>query len=303
MTIVRKAHLDGIAVSLLLACSLFWGFQQVLVKATVTEVAPVFQAGLRFALATGLLVLWSAWQRVPLWQRDGSLRAGLLVGLLFAGEFACVYLGLKLTTASRLTLFLYASPFWLAVLLPRFIPGERLHGTQWAGMAAAFGGVLLALADGDQAAAGFPRHLLGDGLGLLAGFLWASTTLAIRATRATTLSPEKLLFYQVAVTALIYPFLSLALGERWNWRISAFAWGSIAAQAAIGAFASYLAWMWMLMRYPATRLSVFVFLTPVFALAVGALWLHEPVTWPLVSALALVTAGIVLVNRRRAVRP
>ena len=47
----RKPHLDALAISLLLACCMFWGFQQVLVKATVAEVAPVFQAFVRFALA------------------------------------------------------------------------------------------------------------------------------------------------------------------------------------------------------------------------------------------------------------
>ncbi len=36
----RKDHLDATAVSLLLACCLFWGFQQVLVKATLAEVPP-----------------------------------------------------------------------------------------------------------------------------------------------------------------------------------------------------------------------------------------------------------------------
>ena len=71
-------------------------------------------------------------------------------------------------------------------------------------------------------------------------------------------------------------------------------------QALVGAFVSYLAWMWMLAHYPATKISVFVFLTPVFALLFGALWLGEPVTPGLVAALVLVAAGIVLVNRRPA---
>ena len=61
---------------------------------------------------------------------------------------------------------------------------------------------------------------------------------------------------------------------------------------------SFLAWMWMLGRYPATRISVFVFLTPICALLFGALWLGEPVTVDLLAALALVALGIVLVNRR-----
>ena len=89
--------------SVLVACCLFWGFQQVLVKATVAEVAPAFQATLRFVLATAFLWAWCAWRSIPLWQRDGTLAAGALAGALFAGEFACIYLGLQYTSASRLT--------------------------------------------------------------------------------------------------------------------------------------------------------------------------------------------------------
>ena len=71
----------------------------------------------------------------------------------------------------------------------------------------------------------------------------------------------------------------------------------------VGAFASYLAWMWLLAHYPATRVSAFSFLTPIFALMAGALWLHEPITPTLVTALALVALGMVLVNRRWPARP
>ena len=56
----RKQHLDGLAVSLLLASCLFWGFQQILIKTTVGEVPPLWQAALRFTGATALLGLWCA---------------------------------------------------------------------------------------------------------------------------------------------------------------------------------------------------------------------------------------------------
>ena len=130
--------------------------------------------------------------------------------------------------------------------------------------------------------------------------LWGLTTVVIRSTTLAKVSAEKLLFYQVAVSAATLPFLSLALGETWSFHYSAFAWGSLALQIIIGAFASYLAWMWMLGHYPATRISVFVFLTPMLALLFGALWLKEAVTATLVLALGFVAAGIVLVNRRPA---
>ena len=293
----RKDHLDGTAVSLLLACCLFWGFQQVLVKATLAEVPPVFQAAVRFAGATLLLWLWCWWRGVALFGRDGSLGAGLLAGALFSAEFACIYLGLQHTSASRLTVFLYTSPFWVAALLPLLVKTERLRPMQWVGLACAFAAVVFALREGFLDG-GAGRTWPGDLLGLAAGALWGLTTVTIRATALARVSAEKMLYYQVAVSTITLPVLSLALGEAWDFSFSGFAIGSLAVQTVVGAFASYLAWMWMLGRYPATRISVFVFLTPIFALIFGALWLKEPVTPSLLAALALVAAGIVLVNRK-----
>lgn len=292
----RREHLDALAIALLLGCCLFWGMQQVLVKATLPELPPLFQIALRFIGATVLLGAWCRARGVTLFERDGSLGAGLLAGALFAGEFACINLGLQYTTASRMTVFLYTSPFWVALLLPLFVPSERLRALQWAGLACAFAAVVFALREGFVTGAAATGR--GDLFGLAGGLLWGLTTVAIRATGLARVSAEKMLFYQVAVSAVVLPPLSLALGEPWPLRWSAFAWASVLTQIVIGAFASYLAWMWMLRHYPATKISVFVFLTPLFALLFGALWLHEPVTPSLVAALALVAAGIVLVNRR-----
>lgn len=294
---IRKTQLDGLAIGLLLACCMFWGVQQVLVKATLPEVAPVFQTFLRLSGATALLLLWCAVRRVKLFERDGSLLPGLLAGALFATEFAFLYIGLQYTTASRLTVFLYTSPFWVAVLVPLWVPSEKLRRLQWAGLACAFVGVAFALGEG-LSGSGQSMVWLGDLLALAAGMWWGLTTVVIRASSLSRLSAEKLLFYQVAVSTAVLPFLSVALGETWRWQFSPFALSSLLVQTVVGAFASYLAWMWMLGRYPATKISVFVFLTPVFALAAGAWWLKEAITPSLLLALALVAVGIVLVNRR-----
>ena len=296
----RKEHLDPLAISLLLACCLFWGLQQILIKTTVGEVPPLWQAALRFAGATVLLGIWCAWRRVRLFDRDGTLPAGLLAGALFAGEFTCIYLGLRDTAASRLTVFLYTSPFVVALLLPRFVPAEKLRPIQWVGLVIAFAAVALAFSEGFTGHS-TARQLRGDALALAAGTLWGLTTLVIRSTKMATASAEKTLFYQVAVTAVVAPLLSLALGESWSLHYSGYAWMSIALQTAIGAFASYLAWMWMLRHYPATQLSSFTFLTPLFALVFGIVLLHERLTPDLLVALAAVATGIVLVSRKKAV--
>ena len=289
----RKENLDALAVGILLVCCMFWGFQQVLVKATVAELPPVFVSAVRGLGATLLLWLWCQWRGVRLFERDGSLWAGLLVGCLFAAEFAFIYIGLQLTTASRLTVFLYTSPFWVAALLPVFIRTERLKPLQWVGMACAFAAVVFALREGFGGGGA-----MGDLMGLAAGALWGLTTVAIRAYNLTRISAEKLLFYQLAISTVVLMGVSHGMGEPWDGPWSSFAIGSVVMQTVVGAFASYLAWMWMLGHYPATKISAFVFLTPLFALLFGMLWLGEAVTLTLALSLGLVAVGIVLVNRK-----
>ncbi|MEO8857182.1 MAG: DMT family transporter [Burkholderiaceae bacterium] len=296
----RKAHLDGLAIALLLGCCLVWGFQQVLAKATIPEVAPIFQAALRVVGATVLLFVWCRVRRIPLFASDGSLGAGLLAGALFTAEFGLIFSALASSSASRATLLLYTSPFWVACVLPLIVKSERLRPAQWLGLLLAFAAVAFVLQDSATSVASGRSQWHGDLLALAAGLSWGLTTVAIRATRLMEVSAEKLLFYQLGVGAIALPVLSLVLGETWNWHWSAFAQVSLALQTVVGAFASYLVWMWMLGRYPATHISSFVFFTPVFAMLFGALWLKEAVTPNLLAGMALVAAGMVLVNRRPA---
>jgi len=295
----RKDHVDGLAMSLLFLCCAVWGFQQILIKATVAEVPPLWQASLRVWGASALLWLWCWARGVRLFERDGTGLGGLLAGLLFAGEFAFIYLGLQHTSASRLTVFLYTSPFVVALLLPRVVPGERLKPLQWLGLWVAFVAVALAFSESFQSSTALPRQWLGDAMALVAGTLWGLTTLAIRATRLSGASAEKTLFYQLAVTALVAPLVSWALNEPWSLTYSAQAWGSMGVQTVVGAFASYLTWMWLLRHYPATQMATFTFLTPMFALVLGVVLLGEPLTWRLLVALLGVAFGIVLVSRQR----
>ena len=295
----RSEHLDLRAVALLLLCCMFWGLQQVLVKATIAEIPPVFQAAVRFTGATLILCVWCRFRRIALFAPDASLKPGLLAGALFAIEFALMYSALEYGEASRVTIFVYTAPFWVALLLPIAVKSERLCALQWAGLALAFLAIALSSADG-FARVGSAHPWRGDLLALASGMAWGLTTVVIRSSALSRVSAEKLLFYQVAMSSLCLPMVSLLLGESWRWEWSAFAAFSIGLQTLVGAFASFLAWMWMLGRYPATRISAFVFLTPIFALIFGSIWLGEAVSVHLLLAIALVAAGIALVNRKPA---
>ena len=294
----RRSTLDSLAVATLLLCCTSWGLGQVATKVALEQIPPLLQAGLRAAIAVALVTAWSRWRGVPLFQRDGSLPAGVLAGVLFAAEFACIFIGLQYTSASRMTVFVYTAPFVVALGMPLIARGERLGAQQWIGLAIAFGGVAFAFAEGfsGDAPAG-PQQWVGDALGLAAALLWGGTTLVVRASRLATLAPEKTLAWQLALCALLLVPAGLALGEPWPVRLDGWPLAAFTFQSVIVTFLTFLLWFWLVRHYPATKVSSFTLLTPLMGTLFGVLLLGEPLTARLTVAAAAVALGIWMVNR------
>lgn len=292
---VRRAP-DTFAIALMVVLCAIWGLQQVAIKTTNGALGPMLQAGLRSTIAALLVWGWAGLRGTPLARRDGTLGAGLLAGVLFAGEFVCIFAGLTLTSASRMAVFLYTAPCFTALGLHLFVAGERMRRLQWYGVALAFAGIALAFADGFARSSGSAAGVLGDALGVLAGIMWASTTVVVRATSLSHTSASKTLFYQLAVSAVILLALAFARGEPAHAHVTPLALASLGYQAVAVAFVSYLTWFWLLTRYTASRLSVFSFLTPLFGVAFGVVLLGDSFSSRFVFAALLVLAGIVLVN-------
>ncbi|MDQ6683996.1 MAG: DMT family transporter [Pseudomonadota bacterium] len=293
----RRAALDGTAMAVLVLCCFLWGLNQVAAKATLAEVPPLWQAAMR-SMGGALLVWgWAAWRGIRLFERDATLPGGLVAGALFAAEFFCIFVGLQYTTASRMVVFIYVAPFVVALGMPLVASGERLTTWQAAGLLLAFAGVAWGFAEGFTRPAAGPRQWLGDSLGLLAGVLWGATTLAIRASALGRASAEKTLLYQLAVSAVLLAPAALVAAPLPSLALSPLAWSALAFQVVVIAFASYLAWFWLIRHYPATRIASFTLLTPLFGLLLGVGLLGEPITPRLVLALIAVSAGIFIVNR------
>ena len=280
----------------MLLLAALWGFQQAAIKVVAGDISLVMQAAIRSAGATVLVLAWASYRGIPLFSRDGTLRAGIAAGLLFGAEFAFIYGGLAHTNVSRMTVFVYLAPPLTALGLHLFVPGERLAPLQWLGVLAAFAGLVLAFSDGLSSER---STWLGDLCGLLAAVLWAATTVLIRTTRLAAAAPAKTLFYQLAVSAAFLLPASMLMGEAGVVAVTPLAVASLVYQTVAVAFASYLAWFWLLSRYLAARLSVMSFLTPLFGVLSGVLFLSESLSARFLLAALLVAGGIVLVNRRR----
>lgn len=290
----RHPHLDRLAVLCLLGCTAVWGLNQAAVKLALHDFPPLAQAGLRSLGAALLLLAWARWRGIALAPTRATWGPSLLTGLLFAGEFGIYFSGLQFTTASRMVVFVYLSPFVVALGMPLIAPGERLGRVQTAGLLLAFAGVAGAFTESGH---GHPQQWLGDAMGVLGAVLWGSTTLAIRASALSHAPAEQTLMSQLAVSAVALLAASRLAGEPWPAHIQPLSWAAFGFQTVIVTFASYLLWFWLMRHYPATKISAFTLLTPVFGLLAGVLLLGEPATPRILLALAAVAAGIALVSR------
>jgi drug/metabolite transporter (DMT)-like permease len=286
--------LSVIAILVMLLLCLSWGINNVMVKLALPEVPPLMQATAR-SIGGFLVIAISCWLRgIPLFQRDGTLRAGLLMGTVFALEFVVIFFGLLYTTASRAVIFVYTAPFFVAFGAVNFL-GENLRPAQWAGLALAFAGIVIAI--GVPQAEVTSTVLFGDMLLILGAFGWGGTTLIFKASRLSKVPAEKTLLYQTGISAPLLALGSYAIGETLTKMPGPVALASLAYQTFWVVGITFLLWYVLMKSYSASKLTAFTFITPLFGVAAGNIVLNEPISAAFAVAVACVLAGLFLVNR------
>lgn len=277
----------------MIALATMFAINQVVIKITGAGFGPVFQAGLRSLLGLSVLLLWMRLRRVPLALPPDTRFWGSIGGLLFALEFLFLYIGIDLTAVSRASIMLYSMPVWLGLAAHFWLPGERLNGIRWLGMALAMGGVVLALMDHTHGIG----NLWGDLLALLAAFCWAGIALVVRLTPVAHTKPEIQLWYQLVISAPVLLLASLFFGDFIR-DLAPIHLAGLAFQAICIVSLGFLLWFWLMSVYQASSVASFSFLSPVLSVIFSWLILGEEIGPQVWIALVLVATGVVLINRK-----
>jgi len=292
LAIAAQRPIDAAAAVLMVGLTFTWGLNQVAAKVSTEGFSPLFLTFARSLIGLAMILLWCRLRGIRLTARDGTLVPGLLAGTFFGLEFVLIYFGLDLTTAVRGTLMVNTMPFFVAIGA-HLVLGERLTVVKLAGLVLAFSGVALVL--GDELSLPTPDAIRGDLMCLAGGFLWALTTLIIKGTRLREAPGEKTLAYQLLMGAVVavplMPFGGPVVRE-----VAALPIASLLFQGMFVVGVTYTVWFTMMRTYPASGLTSFAFLSPVFGVVCGGLLLGEPLSWRIAGALALIAAGILLVN-------
>lgn len=292
-----KDYLDARAVVIITTLTLLWGFNYTAIKVSNEGISPIFASTLRSAIACLCGVVYCLWKRQELFHTDVRLFHGFMAGLLFGLEFACIYFGLLYTDAARSVVFVYLSPFVVAVGAHLFLKGDRLNTMKTLGLILAFLGVVIVFQGRPKAAK--PTMLLGDILQITAAFLWGATTIYIKRYMAEKISPINTFLYQLFFSIPILLAVSFILEPDWVKAITFPVGASLVYQSVVVAFLSYFIWFWLIHEYSVSRLSAFTFFTPIFGVLFGVVFMGEELTLSLVVGLPMVCVGILFVNWRR----
>lgn len=274
---------------------LFWGSAFSVVEIGLDYSPPVLFAGTRTLLAGSVLTLAAlAWGGDPNFRRDWRvfLFLALFNVALFIGFQTFAVMALPSGTAAVL---IYLQPILVGVFA-WMVLGESLTATKVAGLLLGFAGIVAVSSGGLSGAAGEVTPS-GVAVGVASALFWALGTVAFKKyeARVSTL-------WAVAAPFLVGGIVLTALGlivEPW----SGISWewpfvGALLYSGLVGTGLAWLLFFGLVRAGEASRVAAYIFVVPLAAVAIGAVFLGETLGPSLLVGAALVVSGIYLVNRR-----
>ena len=282
-----------------LATGIQVGSAMVATRVVVDQIGPASLALLRYAIGFACLLPAA----LLTWRAGFARRDVLPIALLGIGQFgvliALLNWGLARVPSARAALIFALTPL-LAMLLSATVGHERLTGLKCAGVLLSVGGVAAAL--GERAVHGGPSGWAGEAA-VLASALTAATCSVLY--RPYLRKYPALPVGALAMLASVAFLALLATGEGFFAappRLTARGWLAVAF-IGVGSGAGYLWWLWALARAPVTRVTVCLALSPLTAMALGAVALGEPVSGHAALGLVAVVLGLALAHREPSGQP
>lgn len=284
------------AVAILTLLCFIWGANVVAIKVSIQGVPPLLTAGLRSAVAACLLAAYCLVRGYKVLVPRAKLHHAAVIGTLFALDFLLLYWGNLFTHASRAVIFLYTQPFWTAIGAHFLLRDDRLSLAKVSGLGIAFIGLVPVYLS--QSPSLGELHWVGDLMIVGAAFFWAATTLYVKKMGGVMdINHYQCLFAQLFFSVPILLIASFFLEAGRPLHLTTSVALSLVFQCVIVAFFSYLLWFWLIQTYQVSKLAAYTFLAPIFGVLLSGLLLSEGTPALLWAGLALVAAGIYLVNR------
>jgi drug/metabolite transporter (DMT)-like permease len=283
---IEARTLAVIGVVIVLWASAFAG-----IKAGLVSYTPGQLALLRFLVGSATLAVYAlvTRMRLPAVRDWPGLAAAGLTG--FTLYHVALNYGEVRVSAGAASLIIAAVPIFTAVLAAFFL-GERLKVIGWVGVVVSFAGVVIITLGQGRGVAFDPYALL-----IVAAAVGSSVYFILQKPYLARYTPLELTAY--TMWAGTVPMLVFAPGLVRALPVAApAATLSVLYLGVFPAAVAYLGWSWALARTPATITASFLNVSPVIAILIAAVWIHEVPTVLSVVGGVIAVGGVVLVNTK-----
>lgn len=287
------------------ALYIVWGSAYSAIHIAIETTPPFLMAGLRFALAGGVLYLWVRSRGEPAPVR-AHWRSAIIAGLiLFIGNNGLLVWSASQSVPGGIQSLIVASvPMWM-VLLTWLRPGGKRPGALvFAGLLIGFAGIAL-LIDPAQIAsiqvAPGDNLLLGIAAMIFAAFCWSVGSLYTRQAHLPS-SPLLSTAMQLLTGGVMLIGLSILTGEAAGFDLAQVSPASAAAIVYLAVFPSligFTSYIWLLRVQPPSRVATYAYVNPIVALILGLIFQGEPLTARTLVAAAVIIGAVMLINNAR----
>jgi drug/metabolite transporter (DMT)-like permease len=285
-----------------IAVCLIWGTTYLGIRVSLETMPPMLMGGLRWIFAGGVLAVYMASRGERLPPRS-EWRPALLLGflMLVLGNGGVVWA--EMFVPSGLTAVVVASaPFWMAGVEAFWRDGERPTWNTAVGFLVGFSGIVVLI---------WPELMRGGagGRGFIVGMIALQVAClgwSIGSSYSKRHSRQANIFSATAAQMLAGGAMMLLIGTaRGEWGALAFSLRSATAfiyLSTIGAIGGFVAYTYALRHLPVSLVSLYAYINPIIAVALGVAVLGEPFTSRMALAAALVFGGVAIVRRRTQTR-
>jgi drug/metabolite transporter (DMT)-like permease len=275
----------------LFALSLLWGGSFLFAKVAVAEIPPLTLVLLRVALAAGVLWLVIALVRPALPAFRQIAPVVLVMGLINnVVPFGLIFWGQTTIGAGLASILNATTPVFAALVAHAFTADEKLSARKLAGIAVAFGGVVLLV--GPSALDGLDRSVVAQIACLGAAVSYGFAAVWGRRIGRMGVTPLVGATGQLTASTLMLAPLVALLDRPWALPMpSAVVWANVVTLAVASTAFAYLLFFRLLARAGATNAAAVTFVIPASAIALGALVLGERL-----AALQAVGFGVILIG-------
>ena len=287
-----------LAYSAWIAVCLIWGTTYLGIRVSLETIPPALMGGLRWTIAGALLAAYlvARGERLPppsRW-RGIALMGFLLLGLGNGG----VVFAEQWVSSGLAAVLVATAPFWMAGVEACLRDGERLTRTAAVGLAIGFGGILvLVWPELNLESSASRQFLLGIVALQVASFGWALGSAYSRrhARQDNVLATTA---YQMLAGGLMMVAAGSLRGEWADLSFSSRTATALIYLSTVGAIGGFVAYTYALRHLPVSFVSLYAYINPVIAVALGVLFLGEPFGVRMGAAAALVLAGVAVVRSK-----